>query len=342
MPNPNRETLAIVISDVHLGDLYCKLGDFELFLTRLYQKIQDGGLPYLKMVILLGDFFDIIMNSFWDLCNNQKYLRIYEILQNINDHDILIVFVLGNHEIYTTGFYNIFFKSRKKEFLNRMRENGFYFSFLNEDVIAHYLLLCRNGQDALTLSLYDSIENIVFNENNELELTDTYYILSNEAFFNNSYYFMTHGYQFENWNTHHIITAPWWKGFMRYDEDVKRDINRFWHELRTQRDSFKSESLLRYMKSRGIRTNHLQSGNIKKFIRHEIYERNQRFYDNAVKLLKNNGINMITHVVFGHTHDALQVKDGDLLLMNIGCWLQNRQTQIIEILVDGNYAIRKI
>ena len=342
MSIPNKKTLAIIISDVHLGDIYCKLDEFEFFLSRLLKRIQHGDLPYLKTVILLGDFFDIIMTSVWDLCNNQKYIRIYEILQKINYHDILTVFVLGNHEIYTTGFYNFYFNFRKKKFLDQMRENGFYFDFLNENVITHYILLCRSEESVLALSLYDSMENIVFNENKELKLTDPYYILSNDASFNNSYYFMTHGYQFENWDTHHIITAPWWRFFMGYDEDVKREINQFWHEFRTDRDTFNYESFIHYLKSKGIRTNHLQSRNIKKFIQNEIYERNQRFYDNAVRLLKKNGLNMITHVVFGHTHEVLQVKDRDLLLMNVGCWLQNRQTRFIEILLDGNYTIKKI
>jgi len=135
----NKKTLAIIISDVHLGDIYCKLDEFEFFLSRLLKRIQHGDLPYLKTVILLGDFFDIIMTSVWDLCNNQKYIRIYEILQKINYHDILTVFVLGNHEIYTTGFYNFYFNFRKKKFLDQMRENGFYFDFLNENVITHTL-----------------------------------------------------------------------------------------------------------------------------------------------------------------------------------------------------------
>ena len=63
--------------------------------------------------------------------------------------------------------------------------------------------------------------------------------------------------------------------FMGFDEDVKRDINGFWHGLRTHRDNFNSESFIYYLKSKGIRTNHLKSGNIRKFIQNEIYERNQ-------------------------------------------------------------------
>ncbi len=35
----NRESLVIVISDIHLGDLYCKIGEFESFLVNLLQDL---------------------------------------------------------------------------------------------------------------------------------------------------------------------------------------------------------------------------------------------------------------------------------------------------------------
>ena len=36
MSFPNKKTLAVIVSDVHLGDIYCKLGEFEFFLNALY------------------------------------------------------------------------------------------------------------------------------------------------------------------------------------------------------------------------------------------------------------------------------------------------------------------
>jgi len=46
----NRESLVIVISDIHLGDLYCKIGEFESFLVNLLQDLERGNLPYIKVL----------------------------------------------------------------------------------------------------------------------------------------------------------------------------------------------------------------------------------------------------------------------------------------------------
>lgn len=94
--------MVIVISDIHLGDLYCKISKFELFLANLFQDIGRGNLPQLKTLIILGDTFDIIMNTFRNLCNNPEFKRIYDLLYTIKNQGVYIVFVLGNHEIPTT------------------------------------------------------------------------------------------------------------------------------------------------------------------------------------------------------------------------------------------------
>ncbi len=206
----DRNAIIIVVSDIHLGDIYCMLDKFELFLSELLQKIQFGNLPYFKTLIILGDFFDIIVNSFWKLCTNQKYIRIYELLQAINLNGIIIVFVLGNHEIYTTGLYNTYFNYRKKKFLKDMRENGFNFNLLSDINLCQYIILGKNKQNVLTMSLYDSIDSYPFVQNKKLFPSERYFEFSKNIAFNNNYYFLTHGYQFEDWDTHHFITAPWW------------------------------------------------------------------------------------------------------------------------------------
>ena len=109
----NKNSVAIIISDVHLGDIYSKVVEFELFLVNLLKEIEYENLPYLKTLIVLGDFFDVMRTSFLNLCVNQNYIRIYELLEIIKNYGIFIVFALGNHEIPTTGFYNQFFKLRK-------------------------------------------------------------------------------------------------------------------------------------------------------------------------------------------------------------------------------------
>lgn len=86
MPSFNRKSIAIVTSDIHLGDLYCKTNEFDQFLVNLLQDIERGNLPQLKAFIILGDTFDFIMNTFRNLCNNPEFKRIYDLLSTINNH----------------------------------------------------------------------------------------------------------------------------------------------------------------------------------------------------------------------------------------------------------------
>lgn len=77
MASFDKETLAVIISDIHLGDVYCNIEKFEQFLVILLQDITDGHLAHLKALVILGDTFDNIMSTYRNLCVNPDFKRIY-------------------------------------------------------------------------------------------------------------------------------------------------------------------------------------------------------------------------------------------------------------------------
>jgi len=167
-------------------------------------------------------------------------------------------------------------------------------------------------------------------------------IITCSDLFNDKSYFLTHGYQFEDYFIHHFITAPWWNVFMGLDEISKKKLNEFWHEWKTELDSFNYDAFYHYLNSQGINKINIRRGHVKKFIENEIYEKNKRFYDNAFEFMKKKGIIGITNIIFGHIHEYLEVKYGNMTIITNGCWLQNKQTHFTEILIDGEYNIKKI
>ena len=282
----NNRALVIITSDIHLGDLYCKTSKFEQFLTNLLQDIERGNLSQLKTLIILGDTFDLIINTFWNLCNNPEYRRIYALLQSIKNQGVYIVFVLGNHEIPTKGSYNWYFKLRKREFIENMWNSGFDYDLLDDFTLCQYVIIGRNKDNQLVLILYDSANRISYAYNGRLINTDHQLVLSSNNNFNGKSYFMTHGYQFEDWDRHHFVTAPWWNIFMGLNEDSKRGLNEFWHGWKIERENFDYEAFYQYLDSQGIRKTHIKGGHIKKFVQNEIYEKNKRFYHNALEFLE--------------------------------------------------------
>lgn len=194
----NRNTLAIVISDIHIGNESSRIQEFTEFLDVILQNVIEGKLPFLRTLIILGDFFDLLATSFEDICFNEKYFQIYNELDQIKKQKIKLIFVLGNHEISTSLFYNLQFTGRKKRFLRNFEYYLFPFDFLTLDTVCQYAILVTDD-DNIYLGLFDSIHDALF----------TWFHLAKGSFLNNETYFMCHGYQFEDKEYHHIATGLW-------------------------------------------------------------------------------------------------------------------------------------
>lgn len=331
------DTSIIITSDVHLGSLYCREDDFKSFLEIILSERKRDNLPHLKALVFLGDFFDVMRTSYRDLCVNRQFTEIYDLLRDINRSSVSIVFVLGNHEISTGGLYNRFFKSRRKEFLEKMRKNGFHYNFLNDFSLCQFALLKANEENALTLGLYDSIDELGFDERGEFIPTKRNYVLSESADFYDKCYLLAHGFQFEDWTTHHFVKAYWWSVFLKLPEDVKKGISKFWFRWKHNEEKFDYESFFSYLESKGIKTVNPNGKKVREFVQSDGYKENKRYCKNIVELLSDRELDFVSHIVFGHTHEILQTQHDGLTMTNTGCWLKDQQTCFLQVLRDGNY-----
>jgi len=139
MINFNRFTLAIVVSDIHIGTEYSRIDEFTAFLKNIYLMKVDNKLPFLKALIILGDLFDLNASSFEDLCFNRQYFRIYKILDKIKDTNIETIITLGNHEISTVVFTTFDFLSVKNSLLSNSEVIIFYTTSLLKKTFANTL-----------------------------------------------------------------------------------------------------------------------------------------------------------------------------------------------------------
>ncbi len=278
------------------------------------------------------------MSTFRHLSSDSKFSNCYNLLQEIHDQGIRIIFLLGNHEIPTTGYFNLLFGKRKSEFLYSMRMGGFQKDFLSENSIFQYAIINTDQNMDLTLKLYDSlnkpwIDLMGFNESKQILLAP------NKDNTRNSY-LLTHGHQFEDWQTHHFVSAPWWNSFMGLKQDAKLVINKFWHDWKDKKKKeIDKDGFFNYINSLKINKSSINPRDVEEFIPNgQIKEKTRRFFDNALYFLEDNGLKRITRVIFGHIHDTIQITSGNVFLATNGCWLEDKKSCFTEILSDGNYS----
>ena len=89
------------------------------------------------MVLILGDFFDIIMESVRDYCKRihypgggdyidektRNYEKIFIGLKKLKEKGIKVYFTLGNHEIKILGNLDKWFYKRKKKFVDELKNS---------------------------------------------------------------------------------------------------------------------------------------------------------------------------------------------------------------------------
>ena len=159
-------TMVIVISDVHLGGIYCRIEEFENFLDNLIREVRNKKFPFLGKLIILGDFLDLLTSSYSALSGNNNVKRILDLLDILNTHmDVIIA--LGNHEISTIN-YDTNFSEYKRDFIEGFTEAGLNYNFLEEENLCQYIVIGKNVRNDIVLSLFDSKKDIEFNQNNQI------------------------------------------------------------------------------------------------------------------------------------------------------------------------------
>lgn len=345
-----RITSVIVISDVHLGDIYCRIEDISYFLSSIVENRISGKLPYLRALVILGDFFDLIWSTCENLCCNNKFIEIYELLQAIRNNGVEIIITLGNHEISTWGYYNIEFKKRKISFLERLRNNGFYFDFLNKLTICQYVILGQNSRNETVLALFDSIYRIEFNKHGQIISDEGYreIILKHKALIKDYCYFMVHGYQFEDWLLHHIFLAPMWKSFVE-DDNERVILNELWYKFKQENVNITTENIEQVVSNMDIDISEFSLEKIKwnlskidKNLKHGGRNiKNEVYHEKIMQFMESERYKPITHIIFGHSHECdISLKE-DLTILNTGCWIKDKKPSYIEIYIDGSSRFKE-
>ena len=165
----NKNTAVLIVSDIHLGASGAKHDDFINFLEKINSKKISGNLNHLKAIIITGDCFDLCMDSYRDLCNEDINLTIYDNLINLQNQNINVIITLGNHDIVITGNCDKKFESRKKKliqaFLDQFTSRDKYLNFINNTSFCQYCILQTNQDNELEISLLIQKKNLRIMEN---------------------------------------------------------------------------------------------------------------------------------------------------------------------------------
>ena len=357
--------MVLVLSDVHLGALHTKRSIFERFLTLLYDNLKENKLPNLKALIILGDCFDLIMDTHKDILTFGVYQKILERFNQFYEMEgFHLIFALGNHEVPVIGNYDKDFFENKKNMLNEFdyhqNEENLNYSFFNKDIFSQYVLLQQEGFGDLkpVIKLFDTKQDIV---NHSPINTHPLDIRAPSSEYNN--YLMSHGFQFDPqldkysliWNMGLSIPFNFikeigdgiWNGFFkRIYTQGKRIIdyvkNRNKIEKATKKESKK------YMKTNTIKVKDDDKLKIYENVKvkcesdehREAIRDNQECINEIVNfipnLMKSGYYDPINHVIYGHTHDRLRPISK---WFQIGAQPQKQQYQIEVEYLEHKYSI---
>jgi len=157
----NNNAMVLLASDIHMGALRASISLFVAFLDKLIKGLKNESLKNLKALVILGDCFDLIMDTFQNFYEYDLYKQIlnkFNVLHNRKDFHL--VFALGNHEVSVTGDYDAIFLNEKEKLLNKFNEinkqlNRNY-SFFTPENFSQYVILKSGDFQDTKLCLFDT------------------------------------------------------------------------------------------------------------------------------------------------------------------------------------------
>ncbi len=233
MFNFQENSIILIVSDLHLGAIQSKHKEFKKFLKELKDKILKNEISNLRILIILSDFFDLLVNSYRDLIRD--YSVIYNHLDFINKElqkkNGSILFTLGNHEIPLIFRYESHFKWRKRKFIRNFTKRGFKWKFLKNKNVCQYILLNKvkkNESWKWRLSLYNKKKKIARKKRPFREIFIPLEEITPDL--ENLEYncLITHGYQFDNY----LDTFKYfWAITLKCSDLIKEIINFVWNGI---------------------------------------------------------------------------------------------------------------
>jgi len=323
----NENAMVILVSDIHIGALRASISLFNEFLKKLIIGLEDGSLKNLKALVILGDCFDLIM----DTCQNFFEYDLYDqILRNFNDlhnrEGFHLVFALGNHEVSVTGDYDSTFFDEKKNLLDEFNDVNKQFnnkySFFTPDNFAQYIILKSGDSQETELILFDTKQQIAEGKVKTIPLENKAPVIKNTNIL------LVHGFQFDP-NLEFYSTV--WDFSLKNKSKILKDIadgiwngvfkaiyskpmRRLKHLLSKARNKIIEEQTEEYLKTHQITIGKVERKELDEIINNlcEMDHYRDKMKDNGFKkqvkhqflpeLKKLGYTKQFTHIIYGHTH----------------------------------------
>ena len=343
--NINENTMVLVVSDQHLGALQSKDEEFKAFLDEIIERREN--LKNLKALLILGDFFDLIMDTYKGI--SREFKDIYEHLDTLIEKKIHVITTLGNHEISIRKPYEKRFTWRKKKLIRKFRRKKLRHEFLTKKNVCQYILLRKNENGQLEMVTYDSKKHI---DKIKIVKKEILCKIPDEGPLSGAFKcILTHGFQFEPETDRAKVLLEF--GFIKVIFDV------LWNEIiktpgktalqKIDKASIKQrmkDKKLKFKKTQRISYFFLKRWIIKELVKEE--EHRAAIEDNKEfnKVIEESYIDDfsdlgITHVIYGHSHtkqDTIDVKGTPVF--NTGGWQQVPEATFIEIHSNGEIKIK--
>ena len=218
----------IFTSDVHFGGGDTLHDEFKDFLSNILFKLNSDPKfrSTLKAIIFLGDVFDMIMDGIQDIV--LQYSKIFNLFESIFQHNIKLIFVLGNHEIPVTGNFNKKFEKRLKKLFTEIgqafTDNFFNYKWFNIENFCQYIVLHANPNDNISLDLVYSMDE--YKKGKYVQRIQWDDKLNSESHF---LCIGAHGYQFPKIQSQ-IFGSTVWNLLLSSPDPMKIAVNKIWNE----------------------------------------------------------------------------------------------------------------
>jgi len=351
--NINEETMVLVVSDQHLGALKSKDEEFKTFLDEILDRLENGSLKKLKALLILGDFFDLIMDTYKSI--SREFEEIYERLDTLIENGIHVITTLGNHEISIRNPYEKRFTWRKKKLIRKFRRKKLKKNFLTKKNVCQYILLRKNENGQLELVTYDSKKHI---DKIKIVKKEILCKIPDEGPLSGAYKcILTHGFQFEP--EKYSFFALIWAILLRMPGFIKGIFDVLWNGIiktpgktalqKIDKASIKQrmeEKKLKFKKTQRISYFFFKRWIIKELVKEEEHraaiEDNEEFNKVIEESYIDDFLDLgITHVIYGHSHtkqDTIDVKR--IPVFNTGGWQQVPEPTFIEIHSNGDIKVK--